>query len=92
MPHTVQIQEICRSLNQIYLADELWNKRIRHGSVILSPHRGLSSTVRKCISRETGQEFAVKIIDKSQDSSIIQCIEAEVETLTNLPSHPNISK
>ena len=55
-------------------------------------HRGLSSTVRKCISRETGHEFAVKIIDKSQDSSIIQCIEAEVETLTNLPAHPNISK
>ncbi len=54
--------------------------------------RGLSSIVRKCISRESGLEFAVKIIDKSQDDAIKESIDAEVEILQYLPPHPNISE
>ena len=55
-------------------------------------YRGLSSVVRKCISRESGQEFAVKIIDKSQDDAIKESIDAEVEILRYLPQHPHISE
>lgn len=52
---------------------------------------GLSSTVRKCVSRETGIEYAVKIIDKSQDEAITESIAAEMQVLNYLPRHPNIS-
>lgn len=52
--------------------------------------RGLSSTVRKCIARDTGIEYAVKIIDKSQDEAINESIAAEVHVLNYLPKHPNI--
>lgn len=48
--------------------------------------------VRKCVLRESGQEFAVKIIDKSQDNAVKESIEAEVEVLRYLPYHLNISK
>ena len=58
----------------------------------LLPYRGLSSTVRRCVSRETGQEFAVKIIDKSQDAAVQESIMAEVDILSRLPQHPNISE
>ena len=55
-------------------------------------HRGLSSTVRKCVSRETGLEYAVKIIDKSQEEAITESIQAEIEVLTSLPPHKHISE
>ena len=61
-------------------------------SVSLFHLSGLSSTVRRCVLRESGQEFAVKIIEKSQDSSILKCIQAEVDILTDLPSHSHISE
>jgi phosphorylase kinase gamma subunit len=55
--------------------------------------RGASSTVRRCVSRDTGCDYAVKIINKSQDATIKDTIVAEVEILTKvLPSHPHIIK
>lgn len=54
--------------------------------------RGLSSTVRKCVSRDTGIEYAVKIIDKSQDEAITESIAAEMQVLSYLPEHKHISK
>lgn len=60
--------------------------------VIIYSNRGLSSTVRKCVSRETGIEYAVKIIDKSQDEAVTESITAEMQVLTYLPRHPNISE
>lgn len=51
---------------------------------------GLSSTVRKCVSRESGQEYAVKIIDKSQDIDIQDSIAAEINVLSFLPKHKYI--
>ena len=61
-------------------------------SFFLFFNRGLSSTVRKCICRESGVEYAVKIIDKSQDNSITDAVTAEIEVLRFLPKHQNISK
>lgn len=57
-----------------------------------SSSRGLSSTVRKCISRDTGQEYAVKIIDKSQDEAITESIMIEKRVLGSLPQHKHISE
>ena len=60
--------------------------------VRMPTHRGLSSTVRRCVARDTGQEFAVKIIDKSQDEAITESIAAEMHVLNSLPKHKYISK
>lgn len=48
--------------------------------------------MRRCKSRENGLEYAVKIINKSQDENINESIAAEVEILKILPPHPHISK
>ena len=55
-------------------------------------YRGLSSTVRKCVSRETGLEYAVKIIDKSQEEAITESIQAEIQVLNTVPTHKHISE
>ena len=47
--------------------------------------------MRRCISRETGKECAVKIIDRSIDDTIFDSIKAEVEMLRYLPPHEHIS-
>ena len=44
------------------------------------------------MSRETGKDYAVKIIDRSIDDTIFDSIKAEVEMLRYLPSHPHISE
>ena len=48
--------------------------------------------MRKCVCRETDVEYAVKIIDKSQDEAITESITAEMQVLNYLPKHPNISE
>ena len=58
----------------------------------LYPCRGLSSTVRKCVSKDTGIEYAVKIIDKSQDEAITESIANEMQVLGFLPQHKHISE
>ncbi|XP_038056714.1 phosphorylase b kinase gamma catalytic chain, liver/testis isoform-like [Patiria miniata] len=57
--------------------------------------RGVSSTVRKCIQRDTGQFYAVKIIDITQTES--QAVKEEYENevailrqLSGPPKHTNI--
>lgn len=60
--------------------------------------RGISSTVRRCIEKETGREFAAKIIDlgaESGDVSTSQMLEAtkqEIAILRQVMGHPYISK
>lgn len=59
----------------------------------------MSSTVRRCIEKETGKEFAAKIIDlgagtDSSDTNPLQMLEAtrqEISILRQVLGHPNIS-
>lgn len=64
-----------------------------------TPDSGISSTVRRCIEKETGREFAAKIIDLAMDSTaestINQMMDAtrqEIAMLRHVMGHPYISK
>ena len=52
--------------------------------------RGLSSVVRKCIHRETGLEYAVKIIDMTADEAVQYSVAAEIDMFRHPPhqTHP----
>ena len=60
--------------------------------------RGLSSVVRRCLHRESGHAFAVKIIDISEDQDYVdgeglnkmQQIHREISILKSVHAHPNI--
>jgi len=53
---------------------------------------GSSGVVRKVIKKETGEEFAVKSVDKSQLSDDdFQILQQEIEILSHV-DHPNIVK
>lgn len=58
--------------------------------------RGISSTVRRCIDKETGEEYAAKIIDISSDTegsgptSLYQATKREIEVLKKVAGHPYI--
>lgn len=60
--------------------------------------RGISSTVRRCIDKETGIEYAAKIIDISSDpdgagpTSLYHATKREIEVLRKVAGHPYISK
>jgi len=51
--------------------------------------KGNFSIVKKCVNRETGMEYALKIIDKEQVKGKEEMIETECEILRRV-SHPNI--
>ncbi|PSN49809.1 Phosphorylase b kinase gamma catalytic chain [Blattella germanica] len=61
--------------------------------------RGISSTVRRCIEKETGTEYAAKIIDLSNDShdgggdgkSMLEATLEEVHILRMVAGHPYIT-
>ncbi|XP_054280800.1 phosphorylase b kinase gamma catalytic chain, skeletal muscle/heart isoform isoform X1 [Macrosteles quadrilineatus] len=52
--------------------------------------RGISSTVRRCIEKETGVEFAAKIIDLSADGDNKAATMEEVRILRLVAGHPYI--
>lgn len=57
--------------------------------------RGVSSTVRRCVEKETGREFAAKIIDLSEDTNSHKVREltlSEVNILRLVAGHSYISK
>lgn len=62
--------------------------------------RGISSTVRRCIEKETGIEYAAKIIDLSNDSNdagvggktMLEATIEEVHILRMVAGHPYISE
>ena len=66
--------------------------RFYHLAIPPCVHRGLSSVVRKCIHRETGLEYAVKIIDMTADEAVQYSVAAEIDVFQHLPSHKHISK
>ena len=59
--------------------------------------RGVSSTVRRCVEKETGKEFACKIIDVSGDASdpdgvaIRESTLREISVLRRVVGHSYIS-
>lgn len=62
-------------------------------------YRGISSTVRRCIEKETGKEYAAKIIDLSNETQdSVEChtmrdaTKQEVNILRLVMSHPYISE
>lgn len=59
--------------------------------------RGISSTVRRCIEKETGIEYAAKIIDISNEThedghTMKDATLQEVQILRRVAGHPYISK
>ncbi|XP_060806723.1 phosphorylase b kinase gamma catalytic chain, skeletal muscle/heart isoform isoform X1 [Amyelois transitella] len=59
--------------------------------------RGISSTVRRCIEKETGKEYAAKIIDLSQESqdgvdthTMREATRQEIHILRMVAGHPYI--
>lgn len=59
--------------------------------------RGISSTVRRCIEKETGTEYAAKIIDISNETNedghtMKDGTLQEVQILRRVAGHPYISK
>ena len=70
----------------------MWNNRF------VFRCRGVSSIVRRCIEKETGKEFAAKIIDisgdleDSQGLTIRQATSRKISILKIVAGHPYISK
>lgn len=61
--------------------------------------RGVSSVVRRCVHKHTGQEFAVKIIEITAEKMTEQQLEEvksstlkEIHVLTVMKGHPSISE
>ncbi|GIY15548.1 hypothetical protein CEXT_324021 [Caerostris extrusa] len=57
--------------------------------------RGVSSTVRRCVEKDTGREYAAKIIDISADiddssGSLREATVREIATLKLVAGHPYI--
>jgi len=54
--------------------------------------RGVSSTVRRCVEKETGEEFAAKIIDLSNDPENREATMEEIKILRMVIGHEYISE
>lgn len=60
-------------------------------------YRGISSVVRRCIDKETGKEYAAKIMDigavDSQDpKQMLEATRQEINILRQVMGHPYISE
>ena len=44
------------------------------------------------MSKDSGREYAVKIVDKSQEEAITESIAVETQILQSLPHHKHISE
>jgi len=59
--------------------------------------RGISSVVRRCIDKETGREYAAKIIDigasdSSDPKQMLDATRQEIAILRQVMGHPYLSK
>lgn len=67
-------------------------------SLLLS-FRGISSTVRRCVEKETNKEFAAKIIDlgattengETNPQHMLEATRQEISILRQVMGHPYIS-
>lgn len=63
----------------------------------MSIFSGISSVVRRCIDKETGKEYAAKIIDlgasdSSDSNQMLDSTRQEISILRQVMGHPYISK
>ena len=54
--------------------------------------RGSFCIVRKCICKKTGREYAVKIIEQTNDETIQEMVKADIAASRHLPKHSHISE
>jgi hypothetical protein len=59
--------------------------------------RGISSVVRRCIDKESGKEYAAKIIDigaadANDPQAMLEATRQEINILRQVMGHPYISK
>lgn len=90
------VVNICISLHVKLIYYQLVGEAVHFLNIY---YRGISSIVRRCIEKETGQEFAVKIIDISGEKSDIYEADLtkkdtvrEINILKMCKGHDNISK
>ncbi|RWS15625.1 phosphorylase b kinase gamma catalytic chain: skeletal muscle/heart isoform-like isoform X1 [Dinothrombium tinctorium] len=92
---------VAPNLNEDFIGDELPDKSVaRDFYAKYEPKevlgRGVSSTVRRCIEKESGKEFAAKIIDvsgdleDSQGLTLRQATRREISILRIVAGHPYI--
>ena len=65
------------------------------GNIITALHTSYSGSfcvVRKCVCKKTGREYAVKIIEQTNDEAIQEMVEADIAASKHLPHHPHISE
>ena len=48
--------------------------------------------MRRCVAKDSDCEYAVKIVDKSQEETITESIAIEMQMLRALPHHKHISE
>lgn len=46
--------------------------------------------MRKCVCKKIGKEYAVKIIEQTNDENILEMVKADIAVLRYLPRHPHI--
>lgn len=77
-----------------------YTKQIYRYSLTHPSNRGISSTVRRCIEKETGKEFAAKIIDlgatteagETNPYHMLEATRQEISILRQVMGHPYISE
>lgn len=78
------------------LGRQKWIKNKLFVISLIKHYRGISSTVRRCIEKETGIEYAAKIIDLScsdpNEGSTLDATKQEIAILRHVAGHPYISK
>jgi len=102
---TIRIAEVYTSWKCMVLDVTLKHESYKCSAAVVivqefcSVCRGVSSTVRRCVEKETQKEYAVKMIDLTQEKDnddlteqLRDSTKKEMDVLRVGSEHPNISK